>query len=106
MVATPELIDRLLTALAPLEPTARAMFGGHCLYVDGRVVALVDDDALFVKRTEAGAALAPDLPLQPPYEGAKPAWRVEPGQWSDGWLPVLLSATAAALPKPRPRRPR
>ena len=33
--------------------------------------ALVCDDQLFIKITKAGAALAPQLPKAPPYEGAK-----------------------------------
>lgn len=97
-------IERLLTALAPLEPSARAMFGEYGLYVDGRMVASVCDDVLFVKATEAGRAVAPPLEEAPPYPGAKPALKVTEANWGEPWLLPLLTVTAAALPKPKPRR--
>ncbi len=34
--------------------THRMMFGGCTLYLDGKVVALICDDQLFVKPTHAG----------------------------------------------------
>lgn len=36
--------------------STRAMFGEHALYCDGRLVALICDDQLFVKPTPAGRA--------------------------------------------------
>lgn len=38
--------------------TARAMFGEYALYADGKVVALVCDDRLYVKIVPASAELA------------------------------------------------
>ena len=40
--------------------TAKKMFGEYCLYRDGKVVALVCDDQLFLKATLAGRALLGD----------------------------------------------
>ena len=56
------------------EITDRKMFGEYGLYCDGKIFALVCDDQLFVKITEAGRSLAAaqELPEAPPYEGAKP----------------------------------
>jgi DNA transformation protein len=43
-------IDFLIEQLSPLgEITARAMFGGHCLYADGFVFALVANNELYLK---------------------------------------------------------
>ena len=97
-------IERLLSALAPIEPVARAMFGEYGLYVDGRMAAMVCDDTLFVKATDAGRAIAPSLTEGMPYPGAKPALRIEAADWNADWLPDLLTATAAVLPAPKPRR--
>jgi DNA transformation protein len=46
----PKYLEFLREQLAPLgELTARAMFGGHILYCDGIVFALVDNDELYLK---------------------------------------------------------
>ncbi len=42
------------------------------LYLDGKVVALVCDDSLFVKPTSGALALLGDPAMGPPYPGAKP----------------------------------
>jgi TfoX/Sxy family transcriptional regulator of competence genes len=49
----------------------KAMFGEYALYLDGRVVALVCRDTLFVKPTEGALALLPNCKQGPPYPGAK-----------------------------------
>ena len=41
------------------EVAARKMFGEYGLYCDGKVIGLICDNQLFIKRTEAGAALMP-----------------------------------------------
>lgn len=84
--------------------TARRMFGEYGLYCAGRMVAVVCDDRLFVKPTEAGRRLAPDAEEVPPYPGARPSLLVDAGRWDDGeWLGELLRATAAELPAPKPK---
>ncbi|CAG1003959.1 hypothetical protein BURK1_03080 [Burkholderiales bacterium] len=47
--------------------TARAMFGGHGLYVDGLFVAIVDDDVLYLRVDDANRAEFAALGL-PPFE--------------------------------------
>lgn len=50
MPATNPYVEFLKEQTTPLgEITARAMFGGHCLYCDGLVFALVANGALFLK---------------------------------------------------------
>ncbi len=51
--------------------TYHKMFGDYGVYLDGKMFALVCDDQLFIKITKEGAALAPQLPKAPPYDGAK-----------------------------------
>jgi TfoX/Sxy family transcriptional regulator of competence genes len=51
-------IDFLLAKLRePNRFSARPMFGEYALYADGRVVALICDDRLYVKRLPASDAL-------------------------------------------------
>ncbi|MCH9762797.1 MAG: TfoX/Sxy family protein [Gammaproteobacteria bacterium] len=52
--------------------SARKMFGEYAVYCEGKVVALVCDDQLFVKPTKAGKAFIIDYTEEPPYRGAKP----------------------------------
>lgn len=43
----------VIDQLAPLPVTARAMFGGHGLYLAGRIFAVADDGVLYLKTDEA-----------------------------------------------------
>ena len=52
--------------------SARAMFGEYALYADGKVVALVCDDLLYVKICPAGSPLEDICEKDPPYPKAKP----------------------------------
>jgi len=82
----------------------RHMFGGCTLYSQDKVVALICDDQLFVKPTEAGRSFIGDVVEAPPYEGAKDSFligdKIEDGEW----LTQLIALTAAELPAPKPRR--
>jgi len=100
-------IDRILEKLAPLDVTAKPMFGEYGLYHRGRNFALVCDGTLFVKVTDAGAGLAGRVATAPPYPGAKPAFRISTAKLSDRvWITALVEATSGALPAPAPRRAR
>ena len=65
-------IAHILDNLADL-PGLRAakMFGEYGLYLDNKVVALICDDTLFAKATPSAHPLIPDIPMGPPYTGAK-----------------------------------
>jgi len=87
--------------------TQRRMFGEYCLYLDGKPVAFLCDDQLFVKPTEAGRVLAGEVVDGFPYPGARAHLLIGADLWEDGErLQALLRATAAALPPPKPRKPR
>lgn len=83
----------------------KPMFGEYGLYVDGKMIALVCDDQLYVKPTPAGRLLAEPVADASPYPGAKPHLLIEADRWDDAeWLGDLLRATAEALPMPKPRK--
>jgi DNA transformation protein len=82
--------------------SSRKMFGEYAIYCDGKVVALVCDDQLFVKPTDAGRDHIGTPEPAPPYPGAKPYFLIDGDRWDDDrWLSELILATAAALPKPK-----
>ncbi len=101
-----ENIDDLLDCLGGAgNVTAKKMFGEYCLYLDDKPVALVCDDRLYVKSTDAGRELVPDAPEGPPYPGAKPHIVFPPEQWENRKaLCRLLKATFDALPRPKPKK--
>jgi TfoX/Sxy family transcriptional regulator of competence genes len=96
-----ELLDRLRDAG---RVTAKKMFGEFCVYLDGKPVALVCDDVLYVKPTTAGRALKPGVEEGPPYAGAKDHLMFPADQWADGeFLCRLVRTTHEHLPVPKPR---
>jgi TfoX/Sxy family transcriptional regulator of competence genes len=94
------VIDQLDGAL---DVSYRKMFGEYALYLNGKVVALVCDNRLFVKPTEAGRSFIDDVVEAPPYPGAKPAFVILDRLEDRAWLTELIARTEQALPKPRPK---
>lgn len=85
--------------------SSRKMFGEYALYCDGKVVALVCDDELFIKPIEAGRTHigAPDE--APPYPGAKNYFHISGDFWDDAqWLSTLVKVTAEELPMPKAKK--
>ncbi len=83
----------------------RMMFGEYALYCDEKVVALICDDQLFVKKTEAGNRFLDASHEAPPYPGAKNYLRVPEDKWDDAaWLTDFIRETAASLPLPKPKK--
>jgi TfoX/Sxy family transcriptional regulator of competence genes len=84
--------------------TYRHMFGGTTLYMNGKVVALICDDQLFVKPTDAGRRYIGSVSEAPAYEGAKNSFLIEE-QVDDGdWLSGLFAVTERELPAAKPKR--
>ncbi len=81
----------------------RKMFGEYGIYCDGKFCAMVCDDVLYIKRTEAGRALLREVIEAPPYEGASLCFAIsEP---DDGeYLSQLIKATCAELPDKKPKK--
>lgn len=79
--------------------TAKKMFGEYGLYCDGKIVAFVCDDQLFLKPTDAGKAFLGEYEEKPPYPGAKLYLYIPGDQWEDSeWLSELIQISADALP--------
>lgn len=83
--------------------TYRRMFGEYALYLEGRVVAFVCDNQVFIKPTVAGARLAPGAVPLPPYPGGKPHLRLADELDDRDLLRRILIATASELPLPKPK---
>ncbi|MFM2485704.1 TfoX/Sxy family protein [Celerinatantimonas yamalensis] len=79
----------------------KKMFGEYALYSHEKVVALICDNQLFVKSTQAGKQYIGDFVEAPAYPGAKPSLLID-GQIDDSeWLSALIIITEKALPIPK-----
>src|SRR5881628_423116 len=105
MATQKETVEFLLSKLRdPKRFSARPMFGEYALYADGKVVALVCDDRLYVKIVPASAELEPLCEQGAPYPGARPHYLVEEGQLSSlPRLTTILCAIAKSLPEKKKR---
>ena len=86
--------------------TVRKMFGEYAVYCEGKVVALICDNQLFVKPTVAGRAYAGKVSEAPPYPGAKPFLLIDEKLDDRPWLTALIAATERELPMPAPKKPK
>ena len=85
------------------EITYRKMFGEYALYSDGKVVALICDNQLFIKPTKAGKSFIDNLVEAPPYPGAKLYFLIDDRIEDKEWMSTLIRLTAEELPVPKPK---
>jgi TfoX/Sxy family transcriptional regulator of competence genes len=82
--------------------SARKMFGEYGLYCDGKFMAVVCDDRLYIKPTDAGRAFIGDVDEAPPYQGAKNYFHISGEKWDNSeWLSELIKVTTRELPLPK-----
>ena len=81
--------------------THRRMFGEFAIYCDGKVIALVCDNQLFLKPTAAGRALLDRVREAAPYPGARPYYLIDTQLDDADLLAAVVRATASELPPPR-----
>lgn len=96
--ATADFIVDQLSSLANIR--TRKMFGEYALYYEDKVVALICDDELFVKITEAGRELMGEYYQEGlAYPGAKPSMLISGDLLEDRkWLAQLIMVTYENLP--------
>lgn len=83
------------------EVSSKKMFGEYGIYCDGKMIASVCDNKLFIKPTSAGRAYIGDVQEAPPYPGAKPNFLILGEKWEDReWLSGLVRVTVDELPMP------
>ena len=107
MASDPDFVQFILDQIEPdLGMTSKKMFGEFGLYSRGKIIAVVCDDQLFVKPTDAGRDYIGEPEMAPPYPGAAPRFLIT-DQLEDGpWLSELLRVTHDALPAPKPKKPK
>ena len=124
MANTPGFVDHIIELASPAgRVTARAMFGGHGVYLDGTIVAIVVDDVLYFKTDERTRLAFVELDLEPFAYASKdgavhttsyfraPDDALESEPAMREWLRVALAAalrsgTAKARKRPTKKRVR
>jgi TfoX/Sxy family transcriptional regulator of competence genes len=86
------------------EISAKKMFGEYALYSGEKLFALICDNKLFIKPTQAGRAFIGDVVEVPPYPGAKPSFLIEEKVEDRGWLSELVRISVKELPLPKPKK--
>lgn len=104
MASNPDFVQYIVDQCSGAgEVSARKMFGDYCIYCSGKPFGLVSDNAFYIKPTEAGRKLLRVEDRRPPYEGAKPYFFIEDVD-DHTYLSLLVKATCAELPYPKPKR--
>lgn len=106
MASNLDLVQYIVDQMARAgEITFKKMFGEYGLYCEGKFFAMVCDDRLFFKPTEAGRALLETPVLLPPYPGAKPCFYI--ADVDDHELLVALTkATCSGFTIPKVKKSR
>lgn len=105
MPCTDEYIDYALKQLRPAgDVGARKMFGEYGLYLDGKIIGLICDNQVFIKKTAAGARLlGEDALVGNAYPGAKLSFVFESLDDQD-LVCQVLKETWEELPFPKPKK--
>jgi TfoX/Sxy family transcriptional regulator of competence genes len=103
MASSPSTVDYIVEQIQYAgQVHSRKMFGEYGIYCDGKMVALVCDDLLYVKPTAAGRAFVGECPEGCPYPGAKPCLLISGDRWEDReWMARLVQVSANELPVPK-----
>jgi TfoX/Sxy family transcriptional regulator of competence genes len=79
------------------------MSGEYALYSDGKVVALVCDNQVFIKQTPGGRAFIGRVTEAPAYTGAKMRFLIDRLDDRE-WISELIRITARELPEVKSKK--
>jgi TfoX/Sxy family transcriptional regulator of competence genes len=102
MASDKKFVDFVMDQLSDVQRLAsKKMFGEIAIYCDVKLVALICDNQLFVKVSEAGREHIGIPTLAAPYPGAKPCFLIQDKLDDKLWLSMLIQLTADTLPVPK-----
>jgi TfoX/Sxy family transcriptional regulator of competence genes len=107
MSTGPAFADRVLDQVRGAGGVAiRRMIGEYGPYGDGKVVALVCGNQVFLKPLAEAAALLDTPAWGPPYPGARPHLLPPDARDDPDLMARLARILAAILPQPKPKKSR
>ncbi len=84
----------------------RKMFGEYAIYCNNKIVALICDNQVFIKKTEGGRIYIGETVEAPPYPGAKSSFLIEDGFENAEWFSELIRITEKEMPEPKTKNKR
>lgn len=101
MSTNKEYLQFILEQLSALEDISyRSMMGEYIIYYNGKIAAYLCDNRLLVKILPSTAAMLPDAPYEPPYDGAKDMILIENTD-DRSFLETLFITMYPELPSPK-----
>lgn len=105
MASDQEFVDFVVNLIHDAgKVTAKKMFGEYGLFSNGKIFALICDNKLFIKPTEAGRYFIKDVVEAPPYPGAKSSFLIEDQLDKPEWISQLIRISLPELPEPKARK--
>ncbi len=102
MASDVEFVEFIIEGLTTAEPVKyKKMFGEYALFYREKVVALICDNQLFIKPTEAGKNFIGKVNEAPPYPGAKNSYLIGDMVEDKDWLSQLICLSEKELPLPK-----
>jgi TfoX/Sxy family transcriptional regulator of competence genes len=90
----------------PGQLSYRKMFGEYALYMDGKVIAFICDNLLYLKPTPEARGILGQPVEAPPYPGAKLYFQLGDEIEDRDQLRQLFRVTWSVLPMPKPKAPK
>jgi DNA transformation protein and related proteins len=110
MASDQKMVDYVCDQAHQAHLSFKKMFGEYALYADGKVVALICDNQLFIKPTPAGKAVIEQAGHSVieglPFSNAKPYFLVDELLENRELLVKLIQQTALALPQKKVTKPK
>lgn len=105
MASDPNFVDFIVEQIDNAGAiSAKKMFGEYALYSGEKLFALICDNKLFIKPTQAGRVFIGEVVEAPPYPGAKPSFLIEDKIEDRTWLSELVKLSVEELPLPKPKK--
>ena len=105
MASDKDFVDFVLDQIeSESEITAKSMFGEYGLFSNKKIFALICDNKLFVKPTNAGRAFIGEVVEAPPYTGAKLSFLIGDKLEDKDWISNLVRITVNELPEPKTKK--
>lgn len=84
--------------------TYKFMFGEYGIYSNNKLFALICENKLYIKPTEAGRIFIKNVVEAPPYPGAKLSFLIEDKIDDREWISNLVRITVKELPEPKAKK--
>ena len=105
MASSPDFVAYICEQLEGLgEVRSRKMFGDYMVYLNDKPVLILCDNRVLVKMLLCLEGLLRDRPTEPPYEGAKPHYLLDPDDRDTLRKAARLAEEVTPLPKKRKKK--